>query len=182
MKANPDLASMIADYKRHGAEYYQLERGGQVTWHGPGQLTAYLVLNLRLFEHLLVRCFVDAVLIQLAHDLLQANYPTVQVVKRGAEYPPGVWVRVHGGQVHKIGSVGCSIQHGITSYGLALNVKPDLAYLNTFEMCGSRDTRATSIYEVTGDSRALVGQTARQYAQFVSHNLGITGIDSVSVA
>lgn len=176
MKGDCELPGKIAGYELVGSKYHQLERGGQVTWHGPGQLTAYVVLDLAQFHKLLVRCFVDAVLIELAHSLLRKFHPSIGIVERGQDHPPGVWVAGKDGQILKIGLVGCSISHGITAYGIALNVRPDLQYLNTFEMCGSKDSRATSFYEMDG-STALVEETGVQYAQEIAHCLGIDDVD-----
>lgn len=176
MKSDSDLARKIAGYELMGVKYCQLSRGGQVTWHGPGQLTAYVVLDLGQFHKLLVRCFVDAVLIELAHELLRKFHPSIGIVERGQNHPPGVWVAGKDGQILKIGLVGCSISHGITTYGIALNVRPDLQYLNTFEMCGNKDSRATSIHDISG-STVLVEETGVQYAQEVAHCLGIDQVD-----
>lgn len=64
---------------------------------------------------------------------------------------PGVWIKDNKSKLLseslKISSVGVRIRHGITEYGIALNINPDLKYLNTFEMCGLKNKRATSIHK-----------------------------------
>lgn len=178
MKVDSNLGLLIAEFELVGSTYYQIERGGKVTWHGPGQLTVYVLLDLLQFSNLLVRCFVDAVLIELVKRLLSKHFPAIELADGGAKYPPGVWIRAPSGSVRKIGSVGCSIQHGITSYGIALNVHPDLKYLNKFEMCGNMNSVATSIFDLTGIQVSVL-EVANWYAAELGSILGIESINFV---
>ncbi|KAI5961997.1 hypothetical protein KGF57_001537 [Candida theae] len=132
----------IENFVRFGCKFYQLERGGQVTWHGEGQLVAYVVLNLKSFVKLSPKCFVNRVLLQSVVNVLE------KFGVRGtiSDDNPGVWISDgEEGEEAKIASVGVRVRHGVTEFGVALNIDPDLKFLNTFEMCGLRSKQATSL-------------------------------------
>lgn len=170
MKQDPDLASKIKAYKELGCSYYQLERGGQVTWHGQGQLTAYTILDLKQFSNLTVKCFVDAVLLKAVQNMLTKNY----ALNSHTTTDPGVWMAPND---LKIASVGCNIQRAITSYGIGLNVEPDLKFLNTYTMCGLPEARATSIKEMKPTAVSNIKVAAEQYAKEVAKLLNIKTIE-----
>ena len=138
----------LEGFKRIGGQYFQLERGGQVTWHGKGQLVAYFILDLKCFVKLSTKFYINNVLLKSIQNLLKKTYHLDSVV--GVENP-GVWIKDNKSKLLseslKISSVGVRIRHGITEYGIALNINPDLKYLNTFEMCGLKNKRATSIHK-----------------------------------
>ncbi|KAL7664012.1 Octanoyltransferase [[Candida] zeylanoides] len=173
MKQDPELGIKIEHYRQLGCQYHQLERGGQVTWHGRGQLVAYLVADLKQFSGLTVRCLVDSVLLSAVRQTLDRRYGLSSYVNEN----PGVWMAPHD---LKISSVGCNIQHGISSYGVALNVDPDLHFLNTYTMCGLPGTRATSIREQGGDVDGGVKEAAFQYAKQVARRLNVTTVEHMS--
>lgn len=152
-------------------KFFQLERGGEVTWHGQGQLVAYLVLDLKQFRDLSLRCFVDAILLQGVRNLLGKKYG----LKTFENKNPGVWMAQGD---NKIASVGCNIQRSVTSYGIALNVSPDLKYLNTYTMCGL-PTKATSIAALVTGSNFTVKDAALEYAKEITQLLGIANLDHV---
>lgn len=170
MKQDPDLANKIKQYEDLGCTYHQLERGGQVTWHGKGQLTAYSILDLKQFSDLNVRCFVDAVLLKAVQNTLKKNYQLESFLNEN----PGVWMEPHD---KKIASVGCNIQRAITSYGIGLNVNPDLKFLNTSVMCGLPGARATSIAQLKPQAELDIKIVAEQYAKEFAKLLGITTVE-----
>lgn len=152
-------------------KFFQLERGGEVTWHGQGQLVAYLVLDLKQFHDLSLRCFVDAIQLQGVRNILGNKYGLETFENKN----PGVWM-TQGDD--KIASVGCNIQRSITSYGIALNVSPDLRYLNTYTMCGL-PTKATSIAALVPGSNFTVRDAALEYAKEITQLLGIANLEHV---
>ncbi|SGZ46441.1 CIC11C00000003761 [Sungouiella intermedia] len=170
MKQDPELAAKIKTYEDMGCTYHQLERGGQVTWHGKGQLTAYTILDLKQFTNLTVRCFVDSVLLKAVQNMLKKNYQLDSFVNEN----PGVWIEPHD---KKIASVGCNIQRAITSYGIGLNVDPELKYLNTHTMCGLPGTTATSIAQLRPLAKTDIKQAAEQYAKELAKVLNITTVE-----
>ena len=112
------------------------ERGGDVTYHGPGQLVVYPILDLRTFG-LGVRGYIQR-LEQTAIDLLESY--GIQGMRR--EGTPGVWV-----EDRKIASVGAFVGHWVTMHGLAINIAPDLHYFDLIVPCGLEGVRMTSMKE-----------------------------------
>lgn len=170
MKQDPDLENKIKSFEQLGCKYYQLERGGQVTWHGNGQLVAYAVLDLKQFKNLTVKCFVDSVLLKAVQNTLKKNYNLDSYVNDN----PGVWMSAHD---NKIASVGCNIQRAITSYGIGLNVKPDMKYLNTYVMCGLPGTHATSIEQLKPEADLSIKEVGNEYARQFAKLLNITTVE-----
>lgn len=170
MKQDPELAAKIKALEDIGCKYFQLERGGQVTWHGKGQLTAYAILDLKQFANLTVRCFVDGVLLKAVQNMLTKNYQ----IESHLNENPGVWIEPHD---RKISSVGCNIQRAITSYGIGLNVNPDLKFLNTFTMCGLPGTSATSVAQLRPQANTDIKLAAEQYAKEIARVLNITTVE-----
>lgn len=173
MKLAPNLKNKIQSFHDLGCEYFQLERGGQVTWHGPGQLTAYVILDLKNFSNLTIRCFVDSVLLQLVRNVLK-KYHGIET-HLSAKHP-GVWLDSTN---EKIASVGCNIQRGITSYGIGLNINPDLSYMNSNEMCGLPDVKAISIEKAT-KKKASCQETSDQLAREVALLLNIKRVQKMN--
>jgi lipoate-protein ligase B len=113
------------------------DRGGDVTYHGPGQLVAYPILDLRQREkdvHKYVR------------DLEEVVIRTLCSLSIGAgrdENHPGVWV-----DKEEIAAIGLSIKKWITMHGIALNVNPQLKHFSLINPCGFSDRNATSISKI----------------------------------
>jgi len=129
-----------AERERLGIELFETGRGGDVTYHGPGQLVAYPILDLkpdRQDLHAYLRDL-EEVVIRSASSL----------GVRGSRVPglTGVWAGVG-----KLAAIGVRVSSGwITSHGLAVNVQTDLAYFDTIVPCGLRDRRVTSLEAVLG--------------------------------
>lgn len=118
-----------------GAEVQVVPRGGETTYHGPGQLVAYPLLALR-GRGLGARAYVEAL-----EDAMVAVAGAYGVAARGrVPGRTGVWVGER-----KLGAVGVRISHGTTSHGLALNVDTDLAAFDPIVPCGAPDKAATSL-------------------------------------
>jgi lipoyl(octanoyl) transferase len=135
---------------RTGAEVVRADRGGSVTYHGPGQLTAYLLLNLKVWD----------VSIQRHLELLEeaALRTLVAFGIRGAREPgmTGVWVGA-AGQREKICAIGVSARRWVTYHGLSLNVDLDLAPFAEIIPCGLAGKRVTSVAQVLGHSVSISG-------------------------
>lgn len=172
MRHDPALAEKIALFQQQGCAYHQLERGGQVTWHGAGQLTAYVILDLKQFSNLTVRCYVDSVLLAAVQALLRKNYG-IEGVLNGQ---PGVWVD----KDRKICLVGCNIQRAVTLYGVGLNVNPDLSFLNSHVMCGLPDSTATSVAELVPGCKDTVKDVGAEFAKEIARRLNINTVEHVN--
>jgi lipoyl(octanoyl) transferase len=130
---------------RRGIEVIRVERGGEVTYHGPGQLVAYPIIGLA-DRGLLVRPLVaalEAAMIETAARL------GVAAVRRDGH--PGCWVEGDGGRPHrKIGALGLRIERGVSYHGIALNIDPDLRDFDLIDPCGMPGLVSTSIAEELG--------------------------------
>lgn len=170
----------IENFARFGCKFYQLERGGQVTWHGKGQLVAYVVVDLKSFFKLSAKCFVNRVLLQSVVNVL-GNFGVQGTI---LDENPGVWVVNSQDEEEKIASVGVRVRHGVTEFGIALNINPDLKFLNTFEMCGLKLKRATSLKQeleksVRNDVLPSIGKAADLFAKEVAEALELEQIDKI---
>ena len=136
----------------------KIDRGGQITYHGPGQIVAYLLLDLRRWKinvRELVRLMERAVI-----DLL-GEYG---VAATGREDAPGVYVNDA-----KIASLGLKIRHGCCYHGLALNVDMDLTPFANINPCGHAGLRVTQTCEL--GITAGISELQAQLAQNLIHGL-----------
>ncbi len=120
---------------------FKTGRGGQYTYHGPGQRVAYVMLNLR-DRGSDVRAFV-AGLEQWVIDTLAA----FNVKGERREDRVGVWVR-RGSREDKIAAIGIRVRHWVTFHGISINVEPDLADFSGIVPCGIRQHGVTSLVDL----------------------------------
>jgi lipoyl(octanoyl) transferase len=133
-----------AELAARGVEVIRVERGGEVTYHGPGQLVAYPIVALSR-RGLLLRPFVRALegaLVDTCRDL--------GVAADRREGHPGCWVDPAGRRPRKIGALGLRIERGVSYHGIALNVTVDLADFALIDACGMPDLESTSIARELG--------------------------------
>ncbi|HEX6222951.1 MAG TPA: lipoyl(octanoyl) transferase LipB [Chryseolinea sp.] len=126
------------DLSSVNASYYHINRGGDITYHGPGQLVGYLVIDLENFFtdiHKYMRFLEEAVIQTLKEFGLEAG--RIQGLT-------GVWVDI-AGQPRKICAFGVKTSRWVTMHGFALNVNPDLSYFNHIVPCGIQDKAVTSL-------------------------------------
>jgi lipoyl(octanoyl) transferase len=128
-----------------GAPVIEVDRGGKITWHGPGQLVGYPIV--RLDEPVDVVAYVRAVEEALMRACADAGLATVRVEGRS-----GVWVPggdAGGGQpaqpARKVAAIGIRVSRGVTMHGFALNCDCDLGWFDRFVPCGIRDAGVTSL-------------------------------------
>jgi lipoyl(octanoyl) transferase len=130
-----------------GIPVYRTERGGSVTYHGPGQLVGYPILKLNQF------CEGPKTYVRMLEEVIILTLSQWDIAGRRAEKLPGVWVG--GERPAKIAAVGTRIERGITMHGFALNVTVDLAPFARIVPCGITGCRVTSMAEMLGDPVAL---------------------------
>lgn len=143
------------------------ERGGQVTHHGPGQVVAYLMLDLRR-RGLAVRCLVDA-MEQAAIDLL-ARHGVAATRRPGA---PGVYVAApDGAPGAKIASLGIKVTRGCSYHGVALNVAMDLEPFSRINPCGYPGLAVTDLRSLVGgvDVAAVAAEFGRQLVASIENS------------
>ncbi len=128
-----------AELDRRGIEVIRVERGGEVTYHGPGQLVAYPVVRLR-ERPVLLRPFVRA--LELAMADVAARYGVAATPRGGY---PGAWVDAGGVSPRKLGALGLRVERGITYHGIALNINVRLADFQLIDPCGMVGLDVTSV-------------------------------------
>jgi len=119
---------------QRGIEVLPIERGGEITYHGPGQLVLYPIISLKK-RHLRVGdyvCLLEELMLRLAADC------GVRAHRDSRNH--GVWVGNN-----KLGSIGIAIRHGVAFHGLALNVAPDLTPFSWINPCGLTGVGMTSL-------------------------------------
>ena len=120
---------------------FKTGRGGQYTYHGPGQRVAYVMLDLKRRGGD-VRAFVAALEQWVIDTLADFN-----VTGERREDRVGVWVR-RGGREDKIAAIGIRVRHWVTFHGISINVEPDLAHFSGIVPCGIREHGVTSLVDL----------------------------------
>ncbi len=126
------------------ASFYKINRGGDITYHGPGQIVAYPILDLDNFFtdiHLYLRTLEEAVILTLADYGIQSG--------RYEGYT-GVWLDADNERARKICAMGVRCSRWVTMHGLAFNVNTDLSYFKNIVPCGIDDKDVTSMERELG--------------------------------
>jgi lipoyl(octanoyl) transferase len=150
---------------RLGVELFEVARGGDVTWHGPGQLVGYPIVDLAARGrdlHRYIRTLEGALIEALAGWGIAAG----RVAGR-----TGVWV-----EGRKIASLGIAVRCWVGYHGFALNVDPDLAAFDLIHPCGLRDVRMTSVARELGKAVPSMEQARRDVAEALVRGLGYEGL------
>ncbi|MCL2414791.1 MAG: lipoyl(octanoyl) transferase LipB [Bacteroidales bacterium] len=121
------------------ASYYHIERGGDITYHGPGQLVGYPILDLDKFN-LSLKTYIF--LLEEAIIEVLSNYQIESSRMPGAT---GVWLDVDKKNPRKICAIGVRASRGVTMHGFAFNVNTDLSYFSHINPCGFTDKGVTSL-------------------------------------
>jgi lipoyl(octanoyl) transferase len=127
--------------RQMGVTFFETDRGGDITYHGPGQLVGYPIVNLAE-----IRRDVAWYLRSLEEAMMRAT-AEFGVATRRVDGRTGVWVDVpaeHGGE-EKLAAIGVHLSRWVTSHGFAYNVSTDLRYFDLIVPCGIADKRATSL-------------------------------------
>lgn len=134
--------------QKDGIPLHFIDRGGDITYHGPGQLVGYPILDLRGRGRDIHRY---------VHDVERVMLRTLQdysIIASRDEDHPGVWV-----EREEIGAIGLRVHRWVTMHGFSLNVSPDMEYFSYINPCGFSDRRATSMVELLGEE-VSVGEVA----------------------
>lgn len=135
--------------KQINATFYHINRGGDITYHGPGQIVGYPSLDLDALG-LTLRTYIETIeesVIQLMKD-----YSITCERLKGAT---GVWIDAHTSKARKICAIGVKASRGITMHGFALNVNTDLQYFNYINPCGFTDKGVTSLQKELQSSNPI---------------------------
>jgi lipoyl(octanoyl) transferase len=127
-----------------GAPVIDVDRGGKITWHGPGQLTAYPIIKLR--EPVDVVAYVRSLEEAMIRVCADFGLRATRVEGRS-----GAWIPATGALPdRKVGAIGARVARGVTMHGLALNCDNDLSWFDRIVPCGIRDAGTTSLTAETG--------------------------------
>jgi lipoyl(octanoyl) transferase len=160
--------------RQKGVEFYETSRGGDVTYHGPGQIVGYPILNLAAIRRDVVWYvrMLEEVMIRTTSDF--AVLATREAGKTGVWVAPRRELTQSAGtprgetSPEKLGAIGVHISRWVTSHGFAYNVSTDLRFFDLIVPCGIADRKATSLEKLLGhsiDSRAVAGRLKHHFGE-----------------
>ncbi|MBJ68736.1 MAG: lipoyl synthase [Acidimicrobiaceae bacterium] len=141
---NGDESNILVDPSKIGAEVVRIKRGGDVTYHGPGQLVGYPILTVagkRGGGMADTSAYINSVEQLIIDALEELGLPNCG---RISKYP-GVWVDPNGHSPRKIAAIGVRLSRGRSMHGFAINVKPDMSYFDAIVPCGIKEMEVTSL-------------------------------------
>jgi len=147
--------------RARGIEVIQVERGGEVTYHGPGQLVAYPIVALAR-RGLMIRPFVRAL-----ESALVTTCAAHGVVAERRDGHPGCWCDPAGASPRKIGALGLRVERGVTYHGIALNVTVALDDFALIDPCGMPGVLSTSIAAERGERHAMPSTASVEQAAVI---------------
>jgi len=153
-------------YRAQGIEIWKTDRGGRVTYHGPGQLVGYPIVSLRPLRddvHRYIRILEEALVASLGRHGVQAT---------AREGLTGVWTL----QQRKIGSIGIHVSRGVTTHGFAVNVSNDLQPFEWIVPCGIEHCQVSSLTREKGTLQE-VGPFAEGVTEELASALGLQAIE-----
>jgi lipoyl(octanoyl) transferase len=151
--------------RQKGVEFFETSRGGDITYHGPGQIVGYPILNLGAIRRDVVwyvRMLEEAMIRATAEFKIAAE----RVVGK-----TGIWVR-RGSMEEKLAAIGVHISRWVTSHGFAYNVSTDLRFFDLIVPCGIADRKATSLEKLLGRNVAT-GEVAPRIARHLGELFGL---------
>ena len=151
--------------KEKGASLYHIDRGGDITFHGPGQLVGYPILDLER-EGIGLKDYIHALEEAIIRTVAEYGIKSTRI--SGAA---GVWL-TEGGPIRKIAAIGVRSSRYVTMHGFALNVSTDLRWFDYINPCGFADRGATSIWKETG-MKADIDSVERSFAAHLSEIINI---------
>ncbi len=166
---------LIANHvcKSKNIDLHAIDRGGDITYHGPGQLVVYPIIDLELFG-MGIKGYISAL-----EDVVVEVLETYGIKGEKDGKAMGVWIDVGvAGKARKVCAIGVRASRFVTMHGLALNVNTDLSYFNYINPCGFKDRGVTSIARELGhevDFEEVAERTrkafARRFETELSHTL-----------
>jgi lipoyl(octanoyl) transferase len=130
---NADQNNILSDYPKD-VEIHNIDRGGDVTYHGPGQLVGYPIINISSLN-MSIGKYIHAL-----EEILINTLVTFDIIAKRRDKLIGVWIGAE-----KIAAIGVRVQNGVTKHGFALNVNTDLSYYDGIIPCGINDCKVTSM-------------------------------------
>lgn len=161
-----DMSHLLVDPEEVGADLVKANRGGDITYHGPGQLVGYPIVNVPgkrgggMADTVAYVTSVEQLIIDVLADLGISNAGRV-------DKATGVWLDPDSATPRKIAAIGVRLSRGRSMHGFALNVQPDLEWFNRIVPCGITDKGVTSLAAegVTVDMKTVVDAVVRHASQ-----------------
>jgi lipoyl(octanoyl) transferase len=175
--------------RQKGVEFYESSRGGDITYHGPGQIVGYPILNLGAIRRDVVWYvrMLEEVMIRASSDF--GVVATREVGKTG------IWVATGRNSprsaqrlqsevetAEKLGAIGVHISRWVTSHGFAYNVSTDLRFFDLIVPCGIADRKATSLQRLLGqsiDTREAAARVKQHFGQVFNADMQTASLDNV---
>ena len=160
-----DITNLLVDEKQlaaRGAQFYKINRGGDITYHGPGQIVGYPILDLDNFFtdiHKYLRFLEEMVILTLAEYGLKAER---------SEGETGVWLDVGAPFARKICAMGVRASRWVTMHGFALNVNADLGYFDLMIPCGIKGKAVTSLNVELGQKEVSMEEVKKKLLKHFS--------------
>ncbi len=160
-----DMTNLLLSEKQlsdKGATFYKINRGGDITYHGPGQIVGYPILDLENFFtdiHKYLRFLEEAIILTLAE---------YNIIAARSEGETGVWLDVGTPFARKICALGVRASRWVTMHGFALNVNADLGYFDNIIPCGIKGKAVTSLNVELGVDKVDENEVKEKIAKHFS--------------
>jgi len=164
--AREHLVATPESLARAGVEVHETDRGGDITYHGPGQLVAYPIVDLQRLGigiHAYIRALEEAIIRSCAHFGVPCHR------EEGAT---GVWAGDPGPRARKIAAIGVRVSRWVTMHGLALNVAPQMEHFALIVPCGLHDRALTSLRQELGEGAPAMDAVKKSLAEQLMRALG----------
>jgi lipoyl(octanoyl) transferase len=139
-----DLSNLKRKPEEVGAEFYKTNRGGDITYHGPGQITGYPIFDLEIFGIGLAKYIWNV------EEVMIKTIAEFGLVGTRIDDASGVWLDADTADVRKICALGVKASRYVTMHGFAFNVNTDLTFFDHMIPCGIDDKGVTSLAKETG--------------------------------
>lgn len=172
-KSGKDSNLLVAEefLKSIGAEFFHIDRGGDITFHGPGQIVGYPILDLAQLG-IGLKNYIDAIEGAVIDTMAEWGIACQRV-----EGASGVWIVESGRPMRKICAVGVKSSRWVTMHGFALNVNTDLKYFGFINPCGFTDRTATSMEQELG-AKLDLGVVKKRLISHLTRKLNINKINT----
>ena len=170
-RSGADANLLISDdfLQKIGASYYKIDRGGDITYHGPGQIVGYPIIDLEKFE-VSLKDYIHKV-----EEMIIRTIAEYGIIGERLDGATGVWLDTCiPGRARKICAIGVKASRFITMHGFALNVNTNLEYFNYINPCGFVDKGVTSMEKELGkklDFEEVKRVTARKFEEVFNAKL-----------
>ena len=153
--------------RQKSVAFFETSRGGDITYHGPGQIVGYPILNLAAIRR-------DVVwYVRMLEEAMIRATREFGIEALRIDGKTGIWIGA-GSQEEKLGAIGVHISRWVTSHGFAYNVSTDLRYFDLIVPCGIAGCRATSLEKLLG-REAAVSDVRPRLARHLSEIFGLAG-------